>query len=51
MLALYIRDVKLGVRAGGGALTGVLFFLAVLPTIPFGVRPDLNLTSCSWERT
>jgi hypothetical protein len=34
MLALYLRDLKLGVRAGGGALTGVLFFLAVIATIP-----------------
>jgi heme exporter protein B len=43
MLALFLRDLRLGVRAGGGALTGVLFFLAVIPTIPFGVGPDLNL--------
>jgi len=43
MLALYIRDVRLGIRAGGGALVGVLFFLAVIATIPFGVGPDLNL--------
>lgn len=43
MLALYIRDLKLGIRAGGGALTGVLFFLAVIATIPFAVGPDLNL--------
>jgi heme exporter protein B len=43
MLALFLRDVRLGVRAGGGALTGVLFFLAVIATIPFGVGPDLNL--------
>ncbi|MGO4557259.1 heme exporter protein CcmB [Rhizobiales bacterium 3FA27D7] len=43
MLALYLRDLKLGVRAGGGALTGVIFFLAVIATIPFGVGPDLNL--------
>ena len=45
MLALYIRDVRLSVRAGGGALTGVIFFLAVIATIPFGVGPDLNLLS------
>jgi len=45
MLALYIRDIRLGVRAGGGALTGVLFFLAVIATIPFAVGPDLNLLS------
>lgn len=43
MLALYLRDIRLGVRAGGGALTGVLFFLAVVATIPFAVGPDLNL--------
>ncbi len=43
MLALYLRDLRLGFRAGGGALTGVIFFLAVIATIPFGVGPDLNL--------
>lgn len=43
MLALYLRDVRLGMRAGGGAATGVLFFLAVIATIPFGIGPDLNL--------
>lgn len=43
MLALYLRDLRLGIRAGGGALTGVLFFLAVIATIPFAVGPDLNL--------
>ena len=43
MLALYLRDIRLSVRAGGGALTGVLFFLAVIATIPFAVGPDLNL--------
>lgn len=43
MLALFTRDLRLSVRAGGGALTGVIFFLAVIATIPFGVGPDLNL--------
>jgi heme exporter protein B len=43
MLALFLRDLRLGIRAGGGALTGVLFFLAVIATIPFGIGPDLNL--------
>ena len=45
MLALYLRDVRLSLRAGGGALTGVIFFLAVIATIPFGIGPDLNLLS------
>ena len=43
MLALYIRDLRLAMRAGGGAFIGVIFFLAVIATIPFGVGPDLNL--------
>ncbi|MBZ9874847.1 heme exporter protein CcmB [Mesorhizobium sp. BR1-1-9] len=43
MLALFLRDIRLSIRAGGGALTGVIFFLAVIATIPFGVGPDLKL--------
>lgn len=45
MLALYLRDVRLNVRAGGGAMTGVLFFLAVIAIMPFAVGPDLPLLS------
>jgi heme exporter protein B len=43
MLALLRRDIRLGIRAGGGTLVGVLFFLAVVAVVPFGVGPDLNL--------
>lgn len=43
MIALLMRDIRLGIRAGGGALVGVLFFLAVVAVVPFGVGPDLNL--------
>lgn len=43
MLTLYMRDIKIGLRAGGGAATGVLFFLAVVACMPFAVGPDLNL--------
>ena len=43
MLALYISDLRLAMRAGGGAFIGVIFFLAVIATIRFGVGPDLNL--------
>jgi heme exporter protein B len=45
MIALFFRDIKLSVRAGGGALIGVLFFMTVVAVIPFGVGPDLNLLS------
>ncbi|MGU3574254.1 heme exporter protein CcmB [Brucellaceae bacterium C25G] len=43
MLALFVRDLRLSLRAGGGALIGILFFLAVIAVMPFGVGPDLNL--------
>ena len=43
MIALFLRDLRLSVRAGGGALIGVLFFMTVVAVIPFGVGPDLNL--------
>jgi heme exporter protein B len=41
--ALLIRDMRLAVRVGGGALIGVLFFLIVVTLIPFAIGPDLNL--------
>lgn len=45
MMALFMRDLRLSVRAGGGALIGVLFFTTVVAVIPFGVGPDLDLLS------
>ena len=45
MTALFLRDLKLSIRAGGGALVGALFFLTVVAVIPFGVGPDLKLLS------
>lgn len=45
MWALYRRDLALAWRGGGGAATGLLFFLAVVATVPFAVGPDLNLLS------
>ncbi|MGO6729130.1 heme exporter protein CcmB [Rhizobium ruizarguesonis] len=45
MIALFLRDLKLSIRAGGGALIGVLFFLTIVAVIPFGVGPDLKLLS------
>lgn len=43
MLALFRRDVALGFRAGGSALTGLVFYLAVIAVMPFAIGPDLNL--------
>ncbi len=43
MTALIAREFKMAMRAGSGALTGLLFFLAVIAVIPFGVGPDMKL--------
>jgi heme exporter protein B len=43
LLALLIRDLRLAVRVGGGALMGALFFLIVVVMMPFAIGPDLNL--------
>ena len=41
--ALFIRDLKLAMRVGGGAGIGVLFFLIVVVLMPFAIGPDLVL--------
>ena len=38
--ALFVRDMRLAVRVGGGALMGVLFFLIVVILVPFAIGPD-----------
>jgi heme exporter protein B len=43
LCALLVRDSRLAVRVGGGALIGVLFFLLVVTLVPFAIGPDLAL--------
>jgi heme exporter protein B len=43
LAALLVRDMRIAVRVGGGALMGVLFFLAVVVITPFALGPDLAL--------
>jgi len=43
LAALFMRDVRLAVRIGGGAIMGVLFFLIVVTLVPLAVGPDLAL--------
>lgn len=43
MGALFRRDLALLLAGSGGGVVGVLFFLAVVATIPFGIGPDLAL--------
>jgi heme exporter protein B len=41
--ALFVRDLRLAMRLGGGAGIGVLFFLIVVALMPFAIGPDLSL--------
>ncbi|MGH6770443.1 MAG: heme exporter protein CcmB [Xanthobacteraceae bacterium] len=43
LASLIVRDMRLAVRVGGGALIGVLFFLIVVAIVPFAIGPDLAL--------
>ena len=43
LTALFVRDFRLAIRVGGGALIGVLFFLIVVTLVPFAMGPDLAL--------
>jgi heme exporter protein B len=43
LAALLLRDMRIAVRVGGGALIGVLFFVVVVTLTPFAVGPDLAL--------
>ncbi|CAL8980121.1 heme exporter protein CcmB [Rhodoplanes serenus] len=41
--ALLLRDLRIALRIGGGAMMGVLFFLTVVTLMPFAIGPDLAL--------
>ena len=43
LAALAMHDIRLAMRAGGGALIGALFFLIVISLTPFALGPDLAL--------
>ncbi len=43
MNALLSRELKIALRSGGGGMTGVLFFLAVVVIFPFAIGPDTKL--------
>jgi heme exporter protein B len=43
LAALFLRDLRLALRVGGGAWMGVLFFLIVVALVPFAVGPDSAL--------
>ncbi len=41
--ALFMRDIRIATRIGGGAMIGVLFFMTVVTLMPFAIGPDLAL--------
>ncbi len=41
--AIVIRDLRVALRAGGGAGIGVIFFLTLVVIVPFAVGPDMPL--------
>jgi heme exporter protein B len=43
LAAILMRDMRVAIRVGGGALMGVLFFLVVVTMVPFALGPDLAL--------
>lgn len=43
LAAILLRDMRLAVRIGGGAVMGVLFFLLVVTLVPLALGPDLAL--------
>lgn len=43
LAAVIRRDITIALRAGGGALIGVLFFLSVVVVMPFALGPDIAL--------
>ena len=47
LAALLLRDARLAVRVGGGALIGVLFFLIVVTLVPFAIAAMATLHRAS----
>lgn len=41
--AIFVRDLRVAFRVGGGTGIGVVFFLAIVIIVPFAVGPDLPL--------
>ncbi|ARE38492.1 ABC transporter involved in cytochrome c biogenesis, CcmB subunit [Rhodovulum sp. P5] len=45
MIALFLRDLSLAIRAGGGFGLGLAFFLILVVLVPFGVGPESAILS------
>ncbi|MGY0574669.1 heme exporter protein CcmB [Bradyrhizobium sp. RDM12] len=45
LLMVFLRDVTLARRIGGGGVLGLVFFLSLVTVVPFAIGPDLRLLS------
>jgi heme exporter protein B len=43
LTALFLRELRVGQRIGGGTMLGVIFFLVLVTLTPFAIGPDLAL--------
>lgn len=43
--ALFVRELRVAFRVGGGGVMGLVFFLMLVTVVPFAIGPDLNLLS------
>jgi heme exporter protein B len=41
--ALFLRELRIAARIGGGGLVALVFFLILVTAVPFGVGPDMAL--------
>ena len=51
LAAIFLRDMRLSVRLGGGALVGVLFFLIVVTLMPFAIGPTWRCSRALGRRS
>jgi heme exporter protein B len=45
LVVVFLRDVTLARRIGGGGVLGLVFFLSLVTVVPFAIGPDLRLLS------
>jgi heme exporter protein B len=43
LAALFVREIKIAGRIGGGTMIGLVFFLILVTIVPFGIGPDRQL--------
>ena len=47
LLVVFLRDLMLARRIGGGGVLGLVFFLSLVTVVPFAIGPDLTCCRAS----